>query len=127
MILYSSDDFGRTWRFVRDMGRYGEMFPAVFRLRDGRMLLTFTVRALSPPLGVRGVLGTEDKDGFHFDFQHDRVMLDTKTPAGLSSGGGFGPTVQLNDGTLVTACSYRGKDNMTHLEVIRWRLPRASK
>jgi hypothetical protein len=31
--------------------------------------------------------------------------------------------VQLADGTLVTACSYRGTDDKTHLEVIRWRLP----
>jgi hypothetical protein len=60
-------------------------------------------------------------------------MLDTKTPARLAagyhggpflgSGGGFGPTVQLDDGMLVTSYSYRGEDAETHLEVIRWRLP----
>jgi len=31
--------------------------------------------------------------------------------------------VQLKDGTLVTSCSYRGKDDKTRLEVIRWKLP----
>ncbi len=48
------------------------------------------------------------------------------TPAsshiGKSQGGGFGPTVQLADHTLVTSYSYRGSDDKTHLEVVRWRL-----
>ncbi len=41
------------------------------------------------------------------------------------SGGGFGPTVQLNDGTLLTADSYAGKDlspTDLRIEVVRWRL-----
>ena len=54
-------------------------------------------------------------------------MLDTRTPIGKSQGGGFGPTVQLKDGTLVTSYSYRGKDDKTHLEVARWRIPPARK
>ena len=68
------------------------------------------------------------KEGFEFDFQHDRIMLDTKTPIGQMSGGGFGPTVQLNDGTLVTCYSYAGTgkwgdDDYSCTEVVRWRLP----
>ena len=55
-------------------------------------------------------------------FGRDRVMLDTKTGSRYR-GGGFGPTVQLDDGTPVTSCSYRGEDDKTHLEVIRWTLP----
>ena len=49
------------------------------------------------------------------------------------SGGGFGPTVQLNDGTLITAYSYRGSSELMQLdsfivqkqqiEVVRWHLP----
>ena len=68
--------------------------------------------------------GIETDDGFEFDFTHDRVLLDTKTGS-RCQGGGFSPTVQLDDGTLVTACSFRGEDNQTHLEAIRWRLPAA--
>ena len=34
-----------------------------------------------PPLGVRAVLGEETPDGFAFDFEHDRIMPDTKTPS----------------------------------------------
>jgi hypothetical protein len=120
--LYVSADRGRTFRKVGDLGDYGEMYLSVLRLREGRLLLTFTVRKRKPPLGVRAVLGVEQEDGFTFDFGHDRLMIDTKTQARFQ-GGGFGPTVQLADGTLVTSCSYRGEDNKTHLEVVRWRLP----
>ena len=90
------------------------------------MLLTFAVRDLKPPLGVRALVGSETADGFEFDFAHDRLMLDTRTPIGKAQGGGFGPTVQLKDGTLVTSYSYRGKDDRTHLEVVRWKAPAAS-
>jgi hypothetical protein len=31
--------------------------------------------------------------------------------------------VQLKDGTLVTSYSYRGRDDKTRLEVVRWKLP----
>ena len=75
------------------------------------------------PLGLRAVIGTEKGDGFTFDFRHDRILLDTKSPADLSSGGGFGSTVQLDDGTMVSACSYRTAENTTRCEVIRWRAP----
>ena len=49
-------------------------------------------------------------------------MLDTKTPKDKPSGGGFGPTVQLDDSTLVTSYSYRQADNKLRCEVVRWRL-----
>lgn len=122
-ILFSSSDCGKTFDRVRDFGDYGEMYMSLLRLQDKRLLLTFTVRDLKPPLGVRAIVGTETDDGFEFDFAHDRIMLDTKTPIGQPQGGGFGPTVQLDDETLVTSCSYRGADGKSHLEVIRWKLP----
>ena len=85
--------------------------------------MTFTVRAERTPLGVHAVFGKETPTGFQFDFEHDRVVIDSKTPMDMKSGGGFGPTVRLNDGTLATAYSYRGSDGKTHLEVARWKLP----
>jgi len=124
MALFRSRDGGKTWTLQPEMGNYyGEHYQALLRLNDGRLLLTFTVRALRPPLGVNAVLGRELSDGFKFDFIHDRIVIDQKTPLDKSSGGGFGPTVQLEDDTLLTAMSYRGADNKTHLEVVRWRLP----
>lgn len=121
-ILFSSADGGKSFDRIRDFGDYGEMYMSLVRLQDKRLLLTFTVRDLKPPLGVRAIPGIETDDGFDFDFDHDRILLDTKTSS-RPQGGGFGPTVQLDDGTLVTSCSYRGEDSKSHLEVVRWRMP----
>ncbi len=122
-ILFSSVDEGRTFDRIRDFGDYGEMYMSILRLQDKRLLLTFTVRDLKPPLGVRAIPGVETDDGFEFDFTADRLLLDTRTPLGKPQGGGFGSTVQLQDGTPVTPYSYRGPDDKTHLEVVRWQLP----
>jgi hypothetical protein len=99
------------------------MYMSLLRLGDHRLLLTFTVRDLHPPLGVRALLGKETSDEFEFDFAHDRLVLDLRTPVGQPQGGGFGPTVRLDDGMLVTSYSYRDANGYTHLEVVRWKLP----
>jgi hypothetical protein len=122
MIVYTSEDMGRNWSKVSDLGDYGQMYMSILRLGEGRLLLTFTQRAITPPLGVRAVLG-RTHDGFHFDLEHDQIMIDTKTPDGVASGGGFGPTVRLDDGTLVTSYTYRAADDHKHAEVVRWRMP----
>ncbi len=121
-ILYHSSDRGKTFRRRRDLGDYGEMYMSLLRLQRPKLLLTLTVRKRNPPLGVQAILGEEQNDDIHFDFQHDRILLDSKTGARYQ-GGGFGPTVQLADGTLVTSYSYRGHDDKTHVEIVRWRLP----
>ena len=73
------------------------------------------------------MLGTEKPDGFEFDFKSDRLVLDEKTPADKPSGGGFGNTLQLPSGQLVSACIYRGEDGNVHAEVLRWALPESVK
>ena len=130
LVAFRSKDGGGHWTREKELGSYeGEMYPSILRLNDGRLRLTYTVRAaVAPnegPLGVRAVLGRESDNGFQFDFRHDVIMLDTKTPqkSDIHSGGGFGPTVQLDDDTLVTAYSYRSADKKHQVEVVRWRLP----
>lgn len=123
MFVYATEDEGRTLVPVAPVGGVGEMYPSILKLLDGRLLLTFTVRSLRRPLGLRAVLGEETGDGFHFDLQHDRFLLDTQTAPGVSSGGGFGCTVQLDDGTLVSSYSWRDAEHVTHMEVLRWKLP----
>ena len=134
LLVFRTSDGGRSWRREKELGSYyGEMFPSILRLQDGRLLLTFTVRSLHPPLGVHAVLGEETPDGFSFDFASDRMVIDSKTPLDQISGGGFGPTVQIDDGTLITAYSYRGSSELMQLdsfivqkqqlEVVRWHLP----
>ena len=130
LIVLCSDDHGHSWQVHGNMGDYGTMYPSIVRLQDGRLLLTYTVRSLDLPLGVRAVVGEETEDGFSFSFEHDIMIIDGKTPEGNLSGGGFGNTIQLNDGTLVTPYSYRNADNpeatgtqSVHMEIARWRLP----
>ncbi len=127
MILFRSRDGGATWSREPDLKSvYGEMYPSVIRLSDGRLLMTFTVRDLNPPLGVHAVFGVERDDGFTFAFDTDRLVIDAKTPLDSDSGGGFGPTVQLEEGTLVTSYSYRGVDRQPHMEIARWQSPTIS-
>jgi len=123
MVVYATDDEGRTLTPVRPLGGIGEMYPAILKLSDRRLLLTFTVRSMQQPLGIRAALGDEIEDDFHFDLAHDRLLLDTQTAPGVTSGGGFGCTVQLGDGTLLSSYSWRDAEHVTHLEVLRWRLP----
>jgi hypothetical protein len=110
------------------------MYPSMLQLQDKRLLLTYTARIIDPPLGLRAVIGTEEKDGLQFDFEHDVIMIDTQTPIGRRSGGGFGPTPQLDDATLVTAYSYWPPDDRrkvgdesvpgpSQCRFARWRLP----
>jgi hypothetical protein len=109
--LWCSTDLGKIWQPGCDLGDYGYVYPSILELKDGRLLLTYTVRAIDPPLGVKAVLGVEKTDGLHFDFEHGVILIDTQTPIGRHSGGGFGPTVQLDDGTLVTSYSYWPPDD----------------
>jgi len=123
MIVYSSHEMGRKWSRVGDLGGYGQMYMSLLEVGKDRLLLTFTQRAIELPFGVWAVPGQQTKDGFSFDMKHDQIMLDTKTPRGIASGGGFGPTVRLADGTLITSYTYRDAGSRTHAEVVRWRLP----
>lgn len=125
IVVYCTTDLGRTWKKTGDLGDCGEFhYPSILRLKDGRLLLTHTVRAGKDQLGVRAVLGEEFLDGFRFDLENDLIMIETKTPMNQVSGGGFGPSVQLDDGTLVTAYSYRvGKTNADlYTAVVRWKI-----
>jgi len=127
MMLWTSDDNGATWKRYGEHGTFGaggEMYFRFLKLSDGRLLATFTVRSSSTdghPLGLRVTISHDD--GQTWDFDNDRLVLEQKNHG--DSGGGFGNTIQLDDGTLVTVYSYRGQDNATHVEALRWRLPDA--
>ena len=120
MLLCESSDHGATWSDFVDFGDYGMLYPRVIRLHDGRLLMTYTQRSLAYPLGLRAVLSEDD--GESWDFESDRIIIEGKTPWGLPSGGGFGNTVQLTDENLVSCYSYRGADDLTHVEIVRWSL-----
>jgi len=125
MMLWQSADSGKSWKKHVDGGRfgtYGEMYPRFLRLNDQRLLLTFTVRSNSTDghsLGLRAIIS--DDDGESWDFRHDRIVIDAQNHG--ASGGGFGNTVELDDGTLVSVYSFRSKSGTTHVESVRWSLP----
>lgn len=133
MVVFTSSDEGKTWLNRQDVGTYGEMYPSIIKLQDGRLLLTYTVRALNSRKGVRAVFGYEDEGGLHFDFENDMIIIEAKSPANAYSGGGFGNTIQLADGTLVTPYTYADPGHSTEddiggsrLEVVQWKLPTRS-
>ena len=125
-MLWESLNHGASWQKHDGhgtFGTYGEMYPRFLKLKDGRLLLTFTVRSNTSDghaLGLRAIISYDDGDTW--DFHHDRLVIDAQNIG--ASGGGFGNTVQLDDGTLVSCYSYRGEDGATHVEAVRWRLPR---
>ena len=87
--------------------------------------MTFTRRGMTYPLGLRAMLGYDDDGTWSFD--DDQIVIEGFTPWGSPSGGGFGNTVQLDDGTLVSCYGYRGHDDDTHLEAVRWNLPQENR
>jgi len=131
LIRLESLDNGLTWTHRGDFGDYGQMYPRILRLGDGRLLMTYTQRDLDWPVGLRARVSYDD--GETWDLAGDQIVIEGFTPWGMPSGGGFGNTVQLEDGTLVSCYSYRGmdpepytpggNDNDVHVEVVRWRLP----
>jgi len=129
MICTKSTDGGLTWNTVQDcpgytgtLEPYGQMYPRVIGLDDDRTLLTYTKRSGIPPLGLRAVLSADGGDTFAF--QNDVLILDENTEPGWPSGGGFGNTLQLPNGLLISCYSYAtSPETDPHSEVVRWRLP----
>ena len=119
-VLFESMDSGMTWDPVRAVGFPALMYPGIVMLSDNRFLLNYTVRevppegsgAAYPHIGVQAVLAEEKADGsFAFSMDRDVIIIDDHTKDGLTSGGGFGRTVMLSDGTLVTPYSYLWADD----------------
>lgn len=91
------------------------------RLRDRRLLVTYTQRSTFYPLGLRAIISYDD--GETWDFYHDRIIIEGKSPWGRPQGGGFGNTVQLTDSSLISCYSYRAADDSFQIETVRWTLP----
>ena len=97
--LYVSDDNGDTWRYlnrpVPDTGNGGNP-PAMIRLHDGRVCLTYGVRGA--PYGIRARL-SEDNGRTWAD---EIVLRDDGGDHDI----GYPRTVQRPDGAVVTAYYY---------------------
>ena len=77
-------------------------------------------------IGIRAVFSHDD--GATFKMTTDRLIINAQPDTPLEglpdpSGGGYGNTVELPDGALITPYSYRGVDVLhTQIEVARYRL-----
>ncbi len=117
-MLTRSADQGLTWTCLEDFSDYGQMYPRICVLRDGRWLLTFTQRGVTYPFGLRATISYDE--GTTWNLHYDQIIIDGFTPWEAASGGGFGNTLQLDDGSLVSCYSYRGSDDQTRVDVVRW-------
>ena len=113
-ILFESKDAGLSWEPLRAVGFPALMYPGVVSLPGEGLLVNYTVREVPPPgtgavhphIGVQAVLADERADGcMDFSMSEDVIVIDDQTHGRLTSGGGFGRTVMLADGTLITPYS----------------------
>ena len=101
-------------------GVTGDMYHHFLRLQDGRLLVTFTHRSNmldddGAALGLRAALSS-DADGTVWDLETDRIAFQSNAGdpalvgwprwyAPQSCGCGYGNTIQLDDGALITVYS----------------------
>lgn len=113
MLLLESKDEGLSWAPVRGLGYLGMMYPSLVYLNDRDFILSYTVRSNTtatpyPHMGLQAVLGKELPDGtFAFDFEHDIIVIDDRTPDYSENGSAYGLTAMLSDGSFITPYSYR--------------------
>lgn len=120
--IFASEDGGQTWTCRGPVSLPREMPAHLFQLQDGFILLTYGVRLR----GMLGVCARISKDeGLTWDAP--RVLFNTTvnqantSPAGVD--GGYPASVQLADGTIVTAyyCQRIPAHQRYHMGVVLWR------
>lgn len=123
--LFTSADQGRTWILDQPLTGHNEHPAALTLLQDGAVLLTYGIRT-EPRYGIGARLS---RDGGR-TWSEPRVLVDLEgstnphSPSPTARDGGYPATVQLADGTLVTAYYSKGVPSHTryHVGVLRWRL-----
>ena len=112
-IIFESADGGCSWDAAQALPILGCMYPSLCGLGGDRYLFTYTQRVplADRRMGVYGLLLRERGDGmFAADVERDLIAIDEKTPDYFDSGGGFGNTLQLDGGALLTPYSYLDAD-----------------
>lgn len=119
--IFASQDGGRTWKRRGPASLPKEIPAHLFSLQDGSILLTYGSR-------LRGALGVHariSRDG-GVTWDAPRVLFHTtvdkvSSPDGVD--GGYPSSVQLKDGTIVTAyyCQRIPMHQRYHMGVVLWR------
>ncbi len=108
-IIFESKDNGMSWSPHSAIPLIGCMYPSVCNLGGGNYLFTFTKRVPSNGLemGVYACFLEEQKNGLVMaNVKSDLMAISERTHPYLQSGGGFGNTLLLDDGSLITPYSY---------------------
>jgi len=114
--LFTSNDEGRTWKNTGPLTLPSHHPAHLLRLQDGRILLTYGVRER----GHQGVgMRISEDEGETWKAPTRIVNLEGSTD------GGYPSSVQLDDGSLVTAYYSKGipQHRRYHMGVARWSLP----
>ncbi len=121
--IFASDDAGSTWKGRGPATLPGGVPADLRRLQDGSILLTHGVRLR----GMLGVLARISRDEGK-TWGSARVLFRTTArrantrPGGVD--GGYPSSVQLENGTIVTAyyCQRIPMHQRYHMGVVRWRI-----
>lgn len=109
--LFASSDEGQKWQFEQTLTDHLQHPGDFLRLSDGRVLLSYGMRDTFA-IGVRFA----DLEGRHWSPPEVLVQLNAGDM-------GYPSTVELADGTLVTAFYHKGipEHARYHMGVVRWR------
>ena len=112
--LYKSWDMGKNWTYLEDLGLQNQIPAALTKLNDGRILAVYGSRLNQKSIMYR----TGDEKGEEWSAPNVLVVLEKTGDMGYPS------SVQLGDGTIVTAYYADGIDQHTryHCGVVRWKL-----
>lgn len=114
--LYQADsaDGGRTWSEWHPTSILGKP-PHLFRLRDGRILVTYGFR--HEPYGQRACISVDG--GKSWDYDNEIILRDDAPNDDL----GYPASVELDDGTILTVYyQQEHKGEKTCLMATHWRL-----
>jgi hypothetical protein len=112
--LYESFDRGKTWMFSQAITLLQQVPASTIVLKDGRVLITYGCRNDVKSISYRISHHTLPK------FEEAVVLQEIDTDGDM----GYPSTVQLEDGSLVTAF-YADKDtghNRYHIGIIKWEI-----
>ncbi len=112
--LYKSTNGGVAWTFLEDMSLLNQIPAALTKLNDGKILMCYGVRNNQKSIMYR--IG--DSNGKNWTEPNILVVLDGAGDMGYPS------SVQLADGTIVTAYYADGiiEHNRYHTGIVRWKL-----
>lgn len=114
MKNYRSNDGGKSWTFIEDVSLLHQIPAALISLNDGRILMCYGARNNQKSIMYR----VSDDKGESWTEPNILVVLEDTGDMGYPS------SVQLKDGTIVTAYYADGitQHNRYHCGIVRWKL-----